>query len=201
MLALSIQIDERSIAQVKAALGGMEREAPKVLAGAINETLREARTSLSRKVREVLALSKKSTDSRIHLELASWQRLSGEVRLSHEKRPGLMSFGARQTKRGVSYKLTVAGGRRTIAHAFIRAKRGQSHENVFIRKTVGGKMVGRMPLVRLQGLSPWGAIVYRAGVLEQWHFDSQQAFEKNLAQRVNAWLKGFITNSPRRAAA
>lgn len=207
MFQLNIQLDQNLLNRVKLALGDLERRAPQALSGAINETLQESKTDISKRVREVLTLSKKSTDSRIGLSKATPQKLNGAVWLSYEKRPGLMSFGARghrageklgRKQKGVTYKLTHQGGRKRIPEAFIARKRGQVHENVFVRKMVGGKRVGRKPLVRLQGLSPWGAIVYRSGVLEGLFADAQQTFEKNLQQRINGILGGFVRE--RRAA-
>lgn len=207
MFQLNLQIDEVLMNRVTLALGDMERRAPNAISGAINETLQEAKTDISRTVRQVLALSKKSVDSRINLIKAQPSKLNGYVSLSYEKRPGLMSFQARghrageklgRKQPGVTYKLTVQGGRKRIREAFIAKKRGQTHENVFVRKTVGGKRVARLPLVRLQGLSPWGALVYQKGQLDRVFGNAQADFDKNLQQRVNAMLRGFVTG--RRAA-
>lgn len=206
-MQLNIQIDDVTMQSVRNALGDMERRAPNAIAGAINETLAEAKTDISRGVREVLALSKKSTDSRIRLVKATFQKLNGFVSLSYEKRPGLMAFGAKghrageklgRKQPGVTYKLAVQGGRKRIREAFIAVRRGQSHENVFVRKMAGGKRVPRKPLVRLMGLSPWGSLVYRSGVLDRIFADAQAAFQKNLDQRVSGMLGGFVKE--RRAA-
>jgi len=195
MFNLQIQIDE---AAVREGLGDFARRAPQAMAGAINETTAEGKTDLSRAVREVLNLSKQSTDRRIEIVKARPNNLAGSVRLSHEKRPGLASFAARETKKGVSYKLTKSSGRASVPSAFIAAKRGQTHLNVFVRKLLGGKLAPRYPLVRLMGLSPWGAITYRAGVLERIQADAQEALHKNLNQRVSAIVGGYI---PERRAA
>lgn len=200
-MQLQIQIDETTLHNVERALGDMSKRSPQAISGAINETIAEAKTALSRRVREVLAISKKSVDARIKPVKATPQKLSGEVRLLYDKRPGLFSFQAKghrageplgRKQPGVTYKLTVQGGRKRIPTAFIAIKRGQSHENVFVRKLVGGKRVARKPLVRLMGLSPWGAVVYRSGVLEEEFANAQAAFEKNLQQRIDGILGGYV---------
>ncbi len=199
MPSLSLQIDEALLNRVKAALGDMSRRAPQAISGAINETLAEGKTELSRDVRSILNLPKKNVDERIKVDKSTPQTLSGRVRLLYEKRPGLYSFGAREVARGVTAKLLKAGGRKLYEHAFIAAKRGQDHLNVFIRKMVGGKRVGRKPLVRLMGLSPWGSVVYPPGTLDTVFANAQANFEKNLQQRINSILGGYVKETKKAA--
>lgn len=198
MIQLNLQIDNTLLNRVRSSLGDMHRRAPQAISGAINETLQEAKTDLSRRVREILNLPKKNVDSRIALVKSRPNKLGGEVRLKHEKRPGLFAFGAREVRTGVSYKLKRSGSRQTVKHAFIAKKRGQAHENVFIRAMVGGKRAGRYPLRRLMGLSPWAAIAYPPGVVEEVFSEAQQAFEKNIQQRIDGIIGGHVRE--RRAA-
>jgi hypothetical protein len=204
---LQIQIDETTLANVQRALGDLSRRAPQAISGAINETLAEGKTDLIKGVKSVLAIARQSVASRINVVKANPQKLAGEVRLSWEKRPGLFAFKAKghrageklgRKQPGVTYQLKVGGGRQRIREAFIAAKGGQTHENVFVRKMVGGRRVWRLPLVRLKGLSPWGAIVYKSGVLDNIFAEAQKAFDKNLQQRIDSILGGHVRE--RRAA-
>lgn len=70
------------------------------------------------------------------------------VTLKKTRRIPLKKFGARQTKKGVSYRISKTEGRKKIASAFIVTKLGG---HVF--KRVGKQ---RLPIQKLFGPSPWG---------------------------------------------
>jgi hypothetical protein len=75
--------------------------------------------------------------------------------LDYENRLGLQYFNARQTKTGVSYKISKKGGRKSVAGAFMGPKPGilapRLNGGVFAR--VGAE---RLPIVKLKGVSPYG---------------------------------------------
>jgi len=80
------------------------------------------------------------------------------VSLGKSKRTGLQHFGARQDKRGVSYKISKQGGRKRVPSGFMGPSPG-----VLAPRLYGGafKRLGstRLPIVKLYGVSPWGAYV------------------------------------------
>ncbi|MCK5913779.1 MAG: phage tail protein, partial [Desulfuromusa sp.] len=82
---------------------------------------------------------RKATKNNLH---ANWKSKGEPV--------GLVQFGARQNRKGVSVKVETADARTTIDHAFIQL--GQNgREHVFWREKRGGKMVPRYDILRLEG--------------------------------------------------
>jgi hypothetical protein len=195
-MQLQILIDDAALARLRASLGDMEHKAESAVSGAINETTAEQKTSIARKIYEKVNLTSGRIKKDIHIVRATPKKLAGSVRLEHQRRIGLRQFGARQTRKGVSYQIARGGARKTARHAFIATAKGAEH--VFERKVIGGKRVGRLPLRRLMGVSAWGAFV-KAGLVDQQFIEANQSFEKNLTQRRNAIVGGFIRE--RRGAA
>jgi len=87
---------------------------------------------------------------------ATEHNLTAIVTLKKTKRLGLRHFGARQDKRGVSYKIGKKGGRSRVDGAFQGPKPGvmrmKWRGNAF--KRVG---TSRLPIVQLKGVSAYGA--------------------------------------------
>jgi len=76
-------------------------------------------------------------------------------------RPGLLAFpGTKQTKHGVSYRLSRTAGRKRIEHGFI-ATMPSGHRGVFAR---GGP--SRLPIREARGPSIWKVITGTAGLLK-----------------------------------
>ena len=120
---------------------------------AINKAAQLGRTAESKAVRVVYAITAK----RLNLDL---EKVSGKNRATASKpraviravkrtkrNPGLQHFGARQVRKGVSYRIRKDGGRKTLAHAF-KSVMPRGGEGAFIRK---GKQ--RLPIVRKVGPS------------------------------------------------
>lgn len=89
------------------------------------------------------------TASRINKGLTA-TAIEGGVQITGSSRGiGLLQFGARQTRKGVTYAIK-RGQRQLEESAFIQvpAKARASGPQVFVRKYQGGKRVGRYPIVR-----------------------------------------------------
>lgn len=182
-------------------LGEFGHRAPNAISGAINETLLEVRTAFRRDIRRLINISQRSLDSRIHITRSRPLSLTGEIRLSHERRPGISptNFAARQTARGVSYRIGPLSRRGLIPGAFIRSANGNEH--VFVRyraaestatnrrrrRRPSGINYDRVPRYRLRrvlGVSPWGAYTRAPNLLRRHVAEAQTALNRNAQQRV-----------------
>lgn len=128
-------------------------DAPKKLkretATAINATARKTVNLLAKEIGKELATPQKEIKRKIAVsDKAKPQNLSATVKQRPTSRLSLKRFSARQTSKGVSYKISKTEGRKTIKGAFIQASLGG---HVYRRQ---GK--ARLPITKLDGPSPWG---------------------------------------------
>ena len=96
----------------------------------------------------------KATDIRTALTVrratVAKQESADEAAGGRGKGIALASFGARQTRRGVTYRLKKAGGRNLVKGAFLATMRS-GHRGVFVRK---GK--ARLPIAEKRAISIMG---------------------------------------------
>lgn len=159
MLAVKVTIDERSLKEAAHILRAIPRAVPRVFRRAINRTVDTAATDLKGRVGEQITATKGSIAKSISKKKATLTNLTGSIG-TKVYRPGLIAFSARQTKHGVSYRISRTAGRKTIEHGFI-AKMPSGHRGVFIR---GGP--SRLPIRELQGPSIWTVVTNTAGILK-----------------------------------
>lgn len=121
---------------VKAQLARLQRDvAGKALPRALNRTIEQGRTSMSREIREEFNIKAAKVNKALRIKRASAHagRLQIEAALESPAARGrslnLINFAARQTTRGVTFKVKKAGARSIIPGAFI-ANAGRT---VFIR--------------------------------------------------------------------
>jgi hypothetical protein len=121
--------------------------AAQATARAVNRTMEQAKTAMSREIRAefVLPAAKVNQALRINRAIAKGGLFSIEASLESPSKRGrslnLINFAARQTKQGVTVKISRNGGRKLIPGAFI-ANKGRT---VFMRT---GK--ARLPIKALQ---------------------------------------------------
>ena len=124
-----------------------EDVANKATARALNATMAQAKTAMSREIRQkfVLSASKVNESLRVNKAVAKNGLFQMEASLESPSQRGrslnLINFGARQTAKGVSVKISRDGGRKLIPGAFI----GNDRRTVF--KRVGK---ARLPIKALQ---------------------------------------------------
>jgi hypothetical protein len=179
MAGLGISLTADRLAQLDRDLVAIKNGVPMAISGAINETLAETRTAMSRGITEKVAI--KARDIKPHLAVirSTPKTLAGTLKLSESSRIRLKYFGARQTKQGVTYRISRDGGRKMIRSAF-GPNTPRLGGQVFRR---AGKT--RLPLIGpMKGPSPWGVVV-KSGMDKTAAIDAQAALEKNLGQRVN----------------
>ena len=167
MLAIKITIDERSIKEAAFILRAVPRAVPRVLSRAINRAIDMSATDMKRRVGEEIAIKKSEIAKGISKKPATSVNLTGFVG-AKAYRPGLLEFpGTRQTKRGVSYRVSQMAGRKAIEHGFFATMKS-GHRGVFIRKGSFEEKPGppRLPIREARGPSIWKIITDTAGLLQ-----------------------------------
>lgn len=153
---LSIGIDKRT-KELSRLLGGKRKKIKKELAIAVNATAKKTKASMNKQVRKELTLKKKTIDSTLTISRKATESVpSTTVRLKKTKRISLREYKARQTKKGISYKISKTAGRAVLAGGFQGPKPGAMKASW---RGHAFKRVGkaRLPIVKLFGPSPWGA--------------------------------------------
>ena len=156
---IDLGIDARQLKRLEAAVGKAKKSFTKELAGAINAVSEKTKVKIGKDIRSVVAMKAAEAKKPISIKSkATAGNLSATVSLKKTKRLGLRHFGARQDKRGVSYKIGKSGGRSRVDGAFQgptpNIRKVSWRGNVFKRD---GK--SRLPITQIQGVSAWGAYV------------------------------------------
>jgi hypothetical protein len=154
---IAIQINAKQLKALQKAVERSGKKFAKELAGAINAVSKKTKLQIGRDIRATVAMPKAEAEKPLSIRgTATEQNLSATVTLKKTKRLGLRHFGARQDKRGVSYKIDKQGGRKRVQGAFQGPRPGVQKMswkgNAF--KRVGAS---RLPIVMLKGVSAYGA--------------------------------------------
>lgn len=157
MLAIKVTVDERSFKEAAHILRAVPRAVPRVFRRAIGRTVDMAATDLKRRVGKQITAKKGDIAKGISKKKTTFYGSVG----AKPFRPGLLAFpGTKQTKRGVSYRLSRTAGRKRIEHGFI-ATMPSGHRGVFARG-----QPSRLPIVEARGPSIWKVITGTAGLLK-----------------------------------
>jgi hypothetical protein len=159
----------------------------KEVAAAINQVSKKTRLDMGRQVRETIALKKQESEKPISVTAtATAASLQATVRLKKTPRLGLRHFGAKQDKKGVTYKISRQGGRQRVNGAFLGPKPGvikMSWKGNAFRRTGSG----RLPIVQLKGVSAYGAyaknelaIPLAADVMAELHKQIERRINQNI---------------------
>ncbi len=156
---MRITIDPTQIARMKKAIEDTGRSLRKELAVACNATASKGKSIIAKQISKELATPQKNIRATIsQSRKAKDTDISATLEVRKDRRISLKEFGARQTKAGVSYKISKSRGRKSIPGAFQGPRPGRinvkTKGNVF--KRVGK---ARLPIVKLYGPSSWGVFV------------------------------------------
>ena len=113
--------------QIQRQLETMRQDiADKAVASALNKTVAQARTAMSREIRREFNISAGTVNQSLRIQRASAAKARFELSatLSSISRPGrrslnLAHFAARQTRKGVTFKIKRGGQRKLIPGAFL----------------------------------------------------------------------------------
>lgn len=124
----TIKLDSK---EVEKALKEASKVAEKAAIRTLNRTADKARVAASKTVRETYNIKAGDLNRSVKTSKASRSNLTAILTIIG-KPVGLILFGARQTLKGVTYKILKNGGRAKLHHAFIAVMRS-GHRGVFER--------------------------------------------------------------------
>jgi hypothetical protein len=166
---ISIDIDAKQLKRLRKATAMAGKKFPRELAAAVNSVAKKTRINIGRRIRQTINLKKAVAERPIKIKkVATAETPVGVVSIDRERREGLQHFGARQTGKGVTYKIDKRGGRKLVAGAFMGPRPGVLAPKLYggvwkrqgeARKMTKGRHEGRIrqPIVKLYGVSPYGA--------------------------------------------
>ena len=113
---------------------------------ATKNTAKAHRREISKNVRQFVAMTNKAVLRAVTVEPGNRANTASRIHIEKTERPSLKEFKARQTKKGVSYKIRKGGKRKLIQSAFLG--KGRLNGHVYIRRTKA-----RLPVRKLYGVS------------------------------------------------
>lgn len=126
---ITVKLDTKEVARLMKDAPNIAR---KTASRTLNRTADKARVAASRTVREKYNIKAEDLNKSVKTTKSSVSRL--ETILTIIGKPvALMAFAARQTLKGVTYKILKSGGRIRLPHAFIATMKS-GHTGVFERK-------------------------------------------------------------------
>ena len=154
-----LEIDTRKF---KKAIDKIEKQInPKLFKKAtiagLNRAMTKTRTVSDREVTNIYALKKKDVRAATKISKATTRQIIPFARISYKSGSfSLMKFGARQTKKGVTYKVLKKGGRTTLQSGFIQTmpntgKDGMA-EGVFTRKSIDSLPIFKHNVITIQSM-------------------------------------------------
>lgn len=156
---IGIEVNANQLTALRKACGEAKKSFAKELAAGINATAKDVRLKISRDIGSEITMPAKDIKDRISTrDKATAVSPVAVVSLGWKKREGLQYFKARQTKSGVTYKISKKAGRGVVLGAFMGPSPG-----TFAPKLHGGvfKRIGsaRLPITKLRAVSAAGAFV------------------------------------------
>jgi len=181
---IAIEINANQLKKLQESVSKAKKSFTKELAASINAVSKKTKLQIGRDIRATVALKKDESEKPLSIRAkATANNLTAIVTLKKTKRLGLRHFGARQDKRGVSYKISKKGGRKRVDGAFQGPRPGVMKTswkgNAF--KRVGNE---RLPIVALKGVSAYGA--YAKNELSG---PQVKAIESELAKQIDRRIR------------
>lgn len=173
---ITVTIDPRQIAAMKAAIENTGRRLRKELAIACNQTANKGKSLIAKQISKELAIPQKTIKLAITTgRKANEVNIKTSVDVKKDGRINLGYFGGRQTKKGVSYKVSKSKGRSVIQGAFVIKK----YDGKVYKRN--GK--ARFPLQGMYGPSPWGVFVVGKKI-EPSTQEIEAELKKNIDRRI-----------------
>jgi uncharacterized FlaG/YvyC family protein len=180
--ALEIKFDEKRLDEIRRMLRDIPNAMPKVISRGINRTTTSTRAEIARQISAEVKITQSAVKKGIKVTKATQTRWQADLDLFAKRIP-LIKFGAKQLKKGVSYRISKSGGRKKItdpARPFIQTL-PSGHKGVFRRKTPGTK---RLPIVQLKGPSIGGVFEGAAGIAAEVQESSSLKLTKNIDRQI-----------------
>jgi hypothetical protein len=169
---ISMDSPSREIRQQRERIKGIKGGFEKAFKRAAGRVATQGRTAISKGIRQNINI--KAGDLREQIKVDRHKQ-GASITLKETDRISLKYFGAKQNKKGVTYKINKGKGRGFIKSAFVSQK---LYGHVF--KRVGKN---RLPINKLMGASAWGVFVVR-GMYKPTGRDLSSKFNDRLKHEV-----------------
>lgn len=182
-MAMTIQTNDRQLRRLEAVAKSIGSNLAKELRVAVNKTAKKCERTIAKKVSKEIVVTQKVIKSQIATRKAqAGGAAKSTVTLKVSTRIPLRDFGARQTKAGVTYKISRASGRGFVKSAFQGPKPGvmKASWRGHVFKRAGQE---RLPIIKLFGPSVWGAFVvndHTAMTTEETQYELQKQIEERI---------------------
>ncbi len=177
-MQVEIKLDKKKLREIEIMLRGVKNGMPRVVSGAINKTAAPAKTQISREIRQEIAVKAKDVKKSIILKKASYTKWAALISISRRRLPVIV-FGAKQNKKGVSYRIQKTGGRKRIGSAFIATMKS-GHTGVFKRKGAA-----RLPIVQLRGPSLGEVFDKNVSLVQRITTEAYKRLDHNIYDQLN----------------
>lgn len=178
---IEVVFDKRQLRQARQMLAAIPNGWPKAASWAINSTARTLRSRIVKRISRESGIQQKVVREQVKLSKATRYRLMATVKLMFG-RLRLIDLGARQTKKGVTYRAG-QGRRKLVAHAFIE-RMPSGREGAFKRLDLS-----RLPIKELFGPSIAGVFVRAKAIERETLQEGAELLERNLWQKISALLE------------
>lgn len=173
-----VTINERDQRLLLEMVGRDPKQYRRHLGAAVSRASRQVRTFISDRIRKKVHLRKSTVDRRIIFRnINSGQQVGIDVIVQETKRIPLKEFQARQTRRGVSYRLSKDRPRAVIRGAF-GPNIDKLGRHVYVR--AGRK---RFPIIKQYGISPWGVVV-KGGIVQEAVAAARRFLDEQVSDRI-----------------
>jgi uncharacterized FlaG/YvyC family protein len=180
--AIEIQFDEKRLDEIRKLLRDIPNAMPKVISRGINRTTTSTRAEIARQIAAEVKITQSAVKKGIKVTKATQTRWQADLDLFTKRIP-LIKFGAKQIKKGVSYRISKSGGRKKITDPARPFKQTlpSGHVGIFRRHTPETK---RLPIVELKGPSIGGVFEGAAGIAAEVQESAGQKLTKNVDQQI-----------------
>lgn len=148
MIAVQIQIDEKTIREAQHILRGIPKAWPKVARRSLLRTVTSSRAILARAIKSRVTGKAKIGDIKqyLYIRYPSMANLRTSLEVSRYTAP-LIELAAQQTAEGVTYQPPFGGGRQLLPHAFIATGAARGRQ-VWLRARY---YIGRAKMIEWKG--------------------------------------------------
>lgn len=175
--ALNISFDQAQWARMQFLLRDLPAALPGAIVYAINKTGKQGRTRIARIIREHLHSKAKSFKQEgVKFDQATVKAPVGRIFIPGGYRLSVRAMGARQNKKGISYRVFEGEPLRQIPGGFLVKK---LNKQFFVRK---GK--GRLPIIKQRIPETMAQLIEHSGALDNIKLDLTEQLHKNLDKRI-----------------
>jgi len=187
-MKLSLEVEGRGFDALKNLISDSPKKLAKQTAIAANRTAKAHTKEISRSVRDEVSMKNKVVLRAVKVtkKASGVESQGAEITVQKKKRESLKEFGARQTKKGVSYRISKKGKRGFVPGAFIASSIGG---HAFKRKTKA-----RLPIKKLFGVSVI-AVFNKQKLIRK----SREQVKARMEYEMNRRVRAVIVSSIRKA--